>query len=69
MANAGPHLFAWPLQFLLTWIFPVAMMGFFPAAFLLRGDEYRFAVLLTSWAFLLAVALSVWLRHYRSCGS
>ncbi|MEZ4684393.1 MAG: ABC-2 family transporter protein [Caldilineaceae bacterium] len=68
------HIFAWPLQFLLTWIFPVAMMGFFPAAFLLRGDEYRFWGLLAPFMgfFFLAVALSVWrvaLRHYQSTGS
>ncbi|MBN1812840.1 MAG: ABC-2 family transporter protein, partial [Anaerolineae bacterium] len=34
-------ILALPLRFLLTWVLPYAMMGFYPAAFLLRGDEYR----------------------------
>jgi ABC-2 type transport system permease protein len=62
------------LQFGLTWIFPFAMIGFYPAAFLLRGDAYRFYGLLAlvmGWVFL-ALALAVWrvsIRHYQSTGS
>jgi ABC-2 type transport system permease protein len=45
------------------------MMGFYPAAFLLRGDEYRFYGLLAPLMgfIFLGLALSVWqvaLRHY-----
>jgi ABC-2 type transport system permease protein len=68
------NIFALPLQFLFTWILPYAMMGFYPAAFLLRGDEYRLYGLLAplmGWIFL-GLSLSVWrvaIRHYQSTGS
>lgn len=63
-----------PLQFLFTWVLPYAMMGFFPTAFLLRGDEYRFYGLLApmmGWLFL-GLALWVWqiaIGRYQSTGS
>jgi len=62
------------LQFGLTWIFPFAMIGFYPAAFLLHGDAYRFYGLLAlvmGWVFL-GLALAFWrvaIRHYQSTGS
>jgi ABC-2 type transport system permease protein len=62
------------LQFLLTWIFPFALIGFYPVAFLLRGDAYRFYGLLApviGWVFL-GLALAFWriaIRHYQSTGS
>jgi ABC-2 type transport system permease protein len=67
-------IFALPLRFLLTWVLPYAMMGFYPVAFLLRGDEYRLYGLLTPlMGFLfLGMALLVWrvgVRHYQSTGS
>jgi len=67
-------ILALPLQFLFTWVLPYAMMGFFPAAFLLRGDEYRLFGLLAPLMGLLflGLSLSVWrvaIRHYQSAGS
>jgi ABC-2 type transport system permease protein len=67
-------IFALPLQFLFTWVLPYAMMGFYPAAFLLRGDAYRlYGLLAPLMGFIfLGLALSVWqvaLRHYQSTGS
>jgi ABC-2 type transport system permease protein len=67
-------IFGPALQFLLTWIIPFAMIGFYPAAFLLRGEAYRFyglLALLMGWLFL-GLALWLWgvaLRHYQSTGS
>ncbi len=67
-------ILALPLQFVFTWVLPYAMMGFYPAAFLLRGDEYRFFGLLAplmGWVFL-GLALRVWetaMQHYQSTGS
>lgn len=67
-------IYAVPLRFVLTWVLPYAMSGFYPAAFLLRGDEYQFYGLLAPViGFLfLGLALGVWrlaLRHYHSTGS
>jgi ABC-2 type transport system permease protein len=67
-------VFALPLRFLFTWILPYAMMGFYPAAFLLRGDEYRLYGLLVPLIalLLLGLALSAWrvgLQNYQSTGS
>jgi ABC-2 type transport system permease protein len=67
-------IFALPLRLLLTWVLPYAMMGFYPAAFLLRGDEYRFYGLLAPLVgfFLFGLSLLVWrvsLRRYQSTGS
>jgi ABC-2 type transport system permease protein len=62
------------LQFVLTWVLPFAMVGFYPAAFLLRGGEYRLPGLLAplvGWVFL-GLALAFWrvaIRHYQSTGS
>jgi ABC-2 type transport system permease protein len=62
------------LQFLLTWIFPFALIGFYPVAFLLRGEAYLvygLLALVVGWVFL-GLALVVWriaLRHYQSSGS
>jgi ABC-2 type transport system permease protein len=63
-----------PLRFLLTWVVPYAMMGFYPAAFLLRGDEYRsYGLLAPLMGFLLlGLSLLVWrasVRRYQSTGS
>jgi ABC-2 type transport system permease protein len=67
-------ILALPLRFLFTWVLPYAMMSFYPAAFLLRGDEYRLQGLLAPlMGFLfLGLALLVWrvsVRHYQSTGS
>jgi ABC-2 type transport system permease protein len=67
-------IFALPLRLILTWVLPYAMMGFYPAAFLLRGGEYRlYGLLVPLMALLfLGLALSAWrvgLRHYQSTGS
>jgi ABC-2 type transport system permease protein len=62
------------LQFLLTWVLPFAMLGFYPAAFLLRGGAYRpygLIALVIGWVFL-GLALAVWrvaMRRYQSTGS
>jgi len=67
-------ILALPLRFLFTWVLPYAMMGFYPAAFLLRGDEYRFYGLLAPLVgfFLFGLSLLVWqvsVRRYQSTGS
>ncbi len=62
------------LQFLLTWVIPFAMVGFYPVAFLLRGEAYRvygLLALVVGWVFL-GLALATWriaIRHYQSTGS
>ena len=67
-------ILALPLQFLFTWVLPYAMLGFYPAAFLLRGGEYRLYGLLApliGFGFFGASQL-VWrvaIRHYQSTGS
>jgi ABC-2 type transport system permease protein len=67
-------IFGPALQFLLTWVFPFAMIGFYPVAFLLRGDAYRLyglLALMVGWVFL-GLALALWrvaIRHYQSTGS
>jgi ABC-2 type transport system permease protein len=59
---------------MLTWIFPFALIGFYPTAFLLRGEAYRLYGLLAlaiGWVFL-GLALLFWrvaIRHYQSTGS
>jgi ABC-2 type transport system permease protein len=67
-------ILALPLRFLLTWVVPYAMMGFYPAAFLLRGGEYRLHGLLAPLMgfLLLGLSLLVWrvsVRRYQSTGS
>jgi ABC-2 type transport system permease protein len=67
-------IFTLPLRFLFTWVLPYAMMGFYPAAFLLRGDEYRLHGLLAPLMglFLFCLSLLFWrvsLRRYQSTGS
>ena len=67
-------ILALPLRFLLTWVVPYAMMGFYPAAFLLRGDEYRLYGLIAPLMgfLLLGLSLLVWrasVRRYQSTGS
>jgi ABC-2 type transport system permease protein len=67
-------IFSLPLRLLFTWVLPYAMMGFYPAAFLLRGNEYRLYGLLApliGFVFL-GLSLSFWrwaIRHYQSTGS
>jgi ABC-2 type transport system permease protein len=67
-------IFGSVLQLALTWIFPFALIGFYPAAFLLRGEAFRFYGLLApvvGWVFL-GLALALWriaIRHYQSTGS
>ena len=63
-----------PILLLLTWVVPYAMMGFYPAAFLVRGEEYKVLGMiapLVGWVFL-GVGLLVWgqgIRRYESTGS
>ena len=67
-------LYASPLRFALTWVLPYGMASFYPAAFLLRGAEYRAYGLLApalGWLFL-GLALGIWrvaLRRYGGTGS
>lgn len=67
-------IFCLPLQLLFTWVLPYAMMGFYPAAFLLRGNEYRLYGLLAPLIgfIFFGLSLSFWrwaIRHYQSTGS
>lgn len=67
-------IYTLPLRFLFTWIVPFAMIGFYPAAFLLRGDEYRIYGLIAPLMGIgfLSLALWVWgraIRRYQSTGS
>ncbi len=67
-------IYALPLQVLLTWVLPYATVSFYPAAFLIRGEEYRMAGLLAplSGPVFLGLALLTWriaLRRYQSTGS
>jgi ABC-2 type transport system permease protein len=67
-------VFALPLRFLFTWVLPYAIMGFYPAAFLLRGDEHRLYGLLAPLVgfFFFDLSLLFWrvsLRCYQSTGS
>ena len=67
-------IFDLPLRLLFTWVLPYAMMGFYPAAFLLRGNEYRLYGLLAPLIgfIFLGLSLSFWrwaIRHYQSTGS
>lgn len=63
-----------PILIILAWVLPYAMMGFYPAAFMVRGGEYRVMGLIApfmGWAFL-GVSLLVWragIRRYESPGS
>ncbi len=63
-----------PIQLLLTWVLPYAMAGFYPAAYLLRRDEYKvYGLMAPLMGFiLLGVALLIWrfaIRRYQSTGS
>jgi ABC-2 type transport system permease protein len=77
MADFGQYpasIYAPPLRFVLTWIVPYAMAGFYPAAFLLRGGHYRVYGLLAPLMGLVftALALTVWRvasRGYQSTGT
>ena len=67
-------IYAPPIQFVLTWIVPYAMAGFYPAAFLLRGGHYRVYGLLAPLMGLLfaLLSLAVWRvasRGYQSTGT
>jgi len=67
-------IFALPFRLLLTWVLPYAMMGFYPAAFLLRRGAYRLYGLLAPLTGLVffGMALLTWrvaLRRYQSTGS
>jgi ABC-2 type transport system permease protein len=67
-------VFSWPVRALLTYVIPFGVAGFYPAAYLLRPDEYRWAlwgVPLTTVGLvaLIRVLWSVALRHYESTGS
>jgi ABC-2 type transport system permease protein len=77
-ANYPLTVFPFVAQFVLTWIVPIAFLGFFPAAALLgRADEVPFSPLLAYGAPLAGVAvftgaLAAWrsgIRHHRSTGT
>jgi len=62
------------LQFLLTWVLPLAFVGFYPAAFFLEAEELYGYALLTPvvGAVFLALGLLVWnagVKRYRGAGS
>jgi ABC-2 type transport system permease protein len=77
MATFGQYpvtIYATPLQFMLTWVLPYAMAGFYPAAFLLRGGHYRLYGVLAPLMGLVfaALALIVWRvtsKGYQSTGT
>ncbi len=67
-------IYALPIRFVLTWVLPFAMLGFYPAAFLLRGNEYRVYGLVAPLmgVVFLGLGLLTWryaIRHYQSTGS
>ena len=67
-------IYALPLQFVLTWVLPYAMAGFYPAAFLLRGGHYRVYGLFAPLMGLLftVLSLAVWRvasKGYQSTGT
>jgi ABC-2 type transport system permease protein len=67
-------IFSPVLQFLFIWVIPYAMMGFIPAAFLLRGERYAILGLIqpAMGAAFLALSLLAWraaLKRYGSTGS
>lgn len=67
-------IYSLPIQFLLTWILPYATSSFFPAAFILRGENYLLPGMLSLLAgpVFLGLALIVWrfaLRYYQGTGS
>jgi ABC-2 type transport system permease protein len=77
-ANYPISVFPFAAQFLLTWIVPIAFLGFFPAAALLgRAEDVPFSPLLAYGAPLAGVAvfliaLAGWrsgIRHHRSTGT
>lgn len=62
------------LQLLLTWVIPFAFVGFFPAAYLLRREAFRWWAVLTPvvGAGFCTMAVLVWragLKRYHSTGS
>lgn len=62
------------LQFALTWLLPLAFVGFFPAAFFLEAEELTGYALLTPvvGAVFLTIGLFVWqagVKRYRGAGS
>ena len=68
------EIFSPVLQFIFIWVIPYAMMGFIPAAFMLRGAQYLALGLVQPalGAVFLAVSLLVWraaLKRYSSTGS
>lgn len=67
-------VYAPPIRFMLTWVLPYAMAGFFPVAFLLRGGHYRVYGLLAPLMGIVfaALALTVWRvasKGYQSTGT
>ncbi|KNY28336.1 ABC transporter permease [Pseudobacteroides cellulosolvens] len=67
-------IFTLPLRFVFTWVLPYALIGFFPAAFMLRGGNYALYGFLTPVMSIIFLGLSllVWsksIRHYNSTGS
>ncbi len=67
-------IYTLPLRFVFTWILPFAMIGFYPAAFLLRGGEYRIYGLIAPLMGIGFVSLALWvwgraIRRYQSTGS
>ncbi len=67
-------IYALPIQFILIGILPYAMMGFFPVAFLLYPQQYKFyGIATTMIGFVFGgLALYIWskaIKHYQSTGS
>ncbi len=67
-------IFSLPLRFFFTWVLPYAMVSFYPAAFMLRSEEYLLYGLLAPLVgfFFLGLSLAIWsvaVKHYQSTGS
>jgi ABC-2 type transport system permease protein len=67
-------IYSLPIRFALTWVLPYAMAGFYPAAFMLRGADYRFygSIAPLLGFFMFGCALLLWrsgIKRYQSTGS
>lgn len=62
------------VQIILTWVFPFAFVGFYPASFFLGRDEWQWLALITPvvGVIYLLIGLYCWnrgIRHYRGAGN
>ncbi len=67
-------IFSLPFRFFFTWILPYAMVSFYPAAFMLRSEEFLWYGLLAPLVgfAIFGLSLVIWgvaIKHYQSTGS